>query len=136
MALVESFQIVRPRIVAFFSRLALMKPGSATSLPPIIGTGFFVHSDGVVATNRHVVEAFEKLPPHPVTGVSSAGVLLFRETELRNGETHMGMINIDIVGAFPLQEFEMDSPWYGEAIPDLAFVQVKVREVPFLEFFR
>jgi len=45
----------------------------------------------------------------------------------------MGMINIDIIGASPLQELEVKNPWFGEAIPDLAFVQVKVREVPFLE---
>ena len=31
---------------------------SAPEIPPIIGTGYVVHEDGVVATNEHVVKAY------------------------------------------------------------------------------
>jgi hypothetical protein len=32
-----------------------------------------------------------------------------------------------------LHQFSSDSNWYGESVPDIAFIQLQVRETPFLQ---
>jgi len=73
MELLDTFEAVRPSIVAFASRLSITRqPGTKPILPPIIGTGFVVDSRGWVATNRHVTDVLRSLPPNPKTGAHSA----------------------------------------------------------------
>jgi S1-C subfamily serine protease len=132
MSLVETFETVRPSIVALFSRLSRSHHGKLPLFPTVLGTGFFVDPNGIVATNRHVVEALESLPKNPKTGAASGGALVFLDTYSSNGQTTLGMLNVDIVGSYPLQQFEIKAEWYGEEVPDLAFMQIGVRNVPFL----
>jgi S1-C subfamily serine protease len=59
----DTFEIVSSSIVAFISRGAVRPAGAARPLfPPVFGTGFFVHPDGIVATNRHVIDVFSQVP--------------------------------------------------------------------------
>ena len=59
MNLVETYEILRPGIIAFASRLIKTKEGEPTPLfPEIIGTGFLVQFNhvGYLVTARHVAE--------------------------------------------------------------------------------
>lgn len=80
-SLADVFEGLRPSIVAFGSRIAISPPGQHPLIPTIVGTGFIVDQRGIAVTNNHVIQALQKLPPHPVTGEKSAFALLF--TKLR-----------------------------------------------------
>lgn len=53
---------IKPCIVAFMPRWAPYDPSRPPALPTIIGTGFVVHRNGLVATNRHVLDALRHVP--------------------------------------------------------------------------
>ncbi len=129
----ETYEAIRPAIVAFISRAVPGVRGQLPALPKVIGTGFIVDSRGVVATNRHVVELLAGLPSHPRTGKTSAAAWLFvdiqtsADGEERIYHQHFADVNL----AHGLDHFSYPGvPWYGEAVPDLAFVQINVRDVP------
>lgn len=130
MELPELFSIVSPCVVGFISRLVMTQGVSAAPIfPLIIGTGFFVDKEGIVATNRHVVEVFDKIRPNPKTGASSlAAIMWFPGRENISWQ----MLAVDIRAWFGLSEFTSAGNWYGNKIPDIAFVQLGVRDVPSL----
>jgi len=43
------------------------------------------------------------------------------------------MLNVDVVNWCVLGEFQSSDRWYGNTVPDLGFVHLGVREVPFLQ---
>src|ERR1022692_1662810 len=136
MGLPETFDAVRPSIVAFISRVARRPAGAEPPLfPSIISTGFFVHGSGIVVTNRHVIGVLEQvnqLPRNPRTGTSAAGALIFTEIQSSGGQQVIGVLNRDVLGWNALQQFEAGSRWFGESVPDLGFVQLDVCNVPAL----
>lgn len=63
MSLTESYEKIKPTIVAFVPRFLTVDDGNQP-IPeffPIFGTGFVI-DDGIVVTNDHVVKAIPKLP--------------------------------------------------------------------------
>ena len=70
------------------------------SFPPIIGSGFIV-ADGLVATNAHVVRAFERLPRLGTNDEWPAMALILYEIVGRG----VAEIPLDIIGAFDLGKF-------------------------------
>jgi len=46
-------------------------------MPAILGTGFLVNDSGLVATNRHVADLMQQMPPHPGTGAPGYGAVMF-----------------------------------------------------------
>jgi S1-C subfamily serine protease len=137
MGLPETFESIRSSIVAFISRVTITNDPQASLpvFPSIIGTGFFVDISGVAVTNRHVIDILEemgRLPRHPETGGAAVGALVFTEIESNNGEQVLGMLNVDLLGWQALEHFTAGPRWYGQAVPDLGFVQLNVRDVPVL----
>ena len=130
MGLSETFRSIRPSIVALGSRVSFSPPGTTPLFPPIIGTGFIVDGRGVVATNRHVVEAINNLPRHPHTGASTALAVLFTEIEAKDGQHGMGTILRGIRGHWLLESFSPSAPYFGESMPDLGFLHLDVKDVP------
>jgi len=128
----DTFDIVRPSVVAFASRLVQTPVGGKPLFPAIIGTGFVVDSDGIVVTNRHVIEALEKLPPHPISGVRSAIALVWSEPEAVGEGVALPILMVEIKGYSSITSFRTNGPFYGEDLPDLGFVQLKVRGIPAL----
>jgi S1-C subfamily serine protease len=130
----ETFEALRQSIIAFISRVKVTPPGSPTPLfPAIIGTGFFVNASGITATNRHVIDVLEQvslLPRIPSTGASAVGALVFTAVRSSGEKQGIGILNVDVLSWKALEQFEAKSPWYGESVPDLGFVQLKVCEVP------
>jgi S1-C subfamily serine protease len=133
MTLPDTFVAVRPATVAFISRAVRTQLGAPPPVfPDIIGTGFFVDPRGIIATNRHVVAALEQLPKHPSTGRVAAAVAVFLEPRNEDDGTVMGGLFLEIESYWVLGSFQTASRWYGEAVPDLAFVQVRAIETPAL----
>jgi Trypsin-like peptidase domain len=102
----------------------------APALSAIIGTGFLANSEGLALTNRHVVDAIDKLPAHPATGESTAGALLFLLDKNRQG---CQLLSLQILVTSAIGTFSSSEEWYGQKVPDVGFVQLRVRENPFLE---
>jgi S1-C subfamily serine protease len=133
MGLPETFQAVRPTIVALGSRLTQAPESQKPLFPTIIGTGFVVDRRGIVATNRHVADALAALPRHPRTGVSCALAILFTEVEHRRAEHGMGTLLRGIRRHWVLESFVPHDPYFGETMPDLAFLQLNVTALPAAE---
>lgn len=124
----ELFSTYSPCILGFISKLTAGP--SKPHFPTIFGTGFFVHSSGIVCTNRHVIEAFSQLRPHPKTGDSPlAAVAFFPSDDAASWQ----MLILDPVGWIALSEFSSSDEWFGQTVPDLGFVQMSVRDVPALK---
>lgn len=132
MDLVDVYEAVVPSVVAFMLKAAKTQSGQQPLLPTIIGTGFLVSDSGIVATNRHVAEVMQGIPPHPTTGENGYGAVMFDMGEDDDGALCMRWIMPEIASVGMLNSFSSDSQWYGEAVPDIAFVQVQVRGTPFL----
>ncbi len=126
--LTRLFSDSSPSVLGFINKLSVGL--TLPHFPEIFGTGFFVHRSGLAATNRHVIEVFSQLRPDPRTGNSSlAAVLFFPE---KDGSAWQ-MLVVDVLGWNALAQFSSSDHWYGKTIPDIGFVQLSVREVPYLE---
>ena len=136
MTLPETFERIQPSIVALLSRVVVRKGDEKPAFPDVIGTGFIVDPRGIVATNRHVIDALQQLPPHPLTGKPSAAAMLFlgvKATE-RPGQQKYMVHFADVKSAFAVGDFSFGTEaWFGQSVPDLGFAQIHVRDVPALE---
>ena len=113
MALPETFEAIRPSVVAFISRIGFAVSGEEPPIfPHIIGTGFFVHEKGIVATNRHVIEAIEKVneaySPDLLNGHSPIGALVFTKINAIGTIWEIGVLNVDVMGWNSLNGFSSD----------------------------
>lgn len=129
MNLESSFDTIMPCVVGFTSKLERTRVGERPIFPTIIGTGFFVDPSGIAVTNRHVVEAFDKIPRHPTTGEFPIAAFVFLQGDAGKS---MQFLLLEVKKWFGLQSFGSTGDWYGQTIPDVGFVQLGVREVPFL----
>ena len=128
MDLMKLFSDSSPSVLGFITKLSVgpNKP----HFPEIFGTGFFVDSSGLAATNRHVIDVFTQLRTHPKTGESPlAAVLFFPEDDGAGWQ----MLIVDVIAWNALAQFSSSDKWYGQTVPDIGFVQLGVREVPALK---
>jgi hypothetical protein len=126
--LIRLFSESSPSVLGFINKLSV---GSvAPHFPRVFGTGFFVDSSGLAATNRHVIEIFDQLRPDPRSGRSSLAAILFFPED--DGSAWQ-MLVVDVLAWNALSQFSSSETWYGSAVPDIGFVQLSVREVPALK---
>ena len=129
-SLADLYRTANPSILAFVNKMQVSPAGEPPLFPEIIGTGFFVNAEGIAITNRHVVDAIEKIPPHPQTGERMVGALSLLLDADRNG---CEMLSVSIHSTSVLDTFSSSDHWYGQKVPDIGFVQLKVRGNQFLE---
>lgn len=129
MNLVEVYEAVVPSIVALIATMVRRPAGESRDplMPTILGTGFLVNDSGLVATNRHVADLMQRLPPHPSTGVPGYGAVMFDMSKEADGAPCMRWMMPEIASFGMLHQFTSESAWYGEAVPDIAFVQLQIR---------
>ena len=130
MTLTELYYQATPCVVGFISRFMALPQGARPLFPDIFGTGFLVDNSGTVVTNRHVVEVFDQVPRHPERRESPVAAVIFYFTEDRLG---CQMAAIEPKGSTTLGSFTSTGDWFGQNVPDIGFVQLKVRETPFLK---
>lgn len=133
MTLAQTFAAVRPGIIALASRRAVRTADRVPVFPEIIGTGFIADGRGVAITNRHVSNRLRQLLPHPQTGTPSAFAILFDEVVAGSGMHTMRAYCVGIRRYDELTSFTSSGSFYGEQIPDIAFIQLNVCDVPALE---
>jgi S1-C subfamily serine protease len=127
----ELFMATSHSVVCFINKLDRGPLGSSKPLfPQIIGTGFLLDSNGIAVTNRHVAEVFNRLRANPRTGESSLGAVLFLPGGVRDS---WQMVVLEVLEWFGLANLKSTDKWYGERVPDIAFVQIGAGEVPFLK---
>jgi hypothetical protein len=128
MSISSSYKLVKKSIVAFVAKYVPVEDGGPPLYPPIVGTGFVVREDGVIATNNHVIKAFSRFaPPHlPKGGWPVRCVMLV--------PLDIGMVELplEVIGAIGLRQvIPQGAAYYGPRDgPDLAFVHVKARGLP------
>lgn len=131
MELQDTFKLVHPSIVAIGSRVAFGTPGAPPVFPTILGTGFIVDSRGIVATNKHVAELIPNLPRDPQTGAPAAFALVYSERHTNEvGSFILNFVEIKYL-AF-IDTFLPPDGYVGMPVPDFAFIQLEVKDVPAL----
>lgn len=133
MTLVETYKAVVPSVIAFISKFGRTRADATPLAPAILGTGFLVHEDGIVVTNRHVADVFATIPAHPKTGAAGYGAILFECGQTDERGPYIRWMIAEVFGYTTLGQFSSQEPWHGEALPDIAFVQLKMRATPFLK---
>ncbi len=135
MGLPETFERVRPSVVALAS-LAIPESlhfGPNQGIPQVIGTGFVVDARGIVLTAGHVARYLSALPKNPTTGKHAAAAIVFSEPARVGDGLELRSSWVDVRRDSFLETFTNESEiFYGERIPDLAFVQLGVRDLPVL----
>lgn len=135
MDLPETFEKVRPSVVALAS-LAIpesLRFGPHQGIPRVIGTGFVVDPRGIVLTAGHVARTLRALPKNPATGNHAAVAIVFSESVRVGDGLELRPSWVDVRTYSFLETFTTESEiFYGERVPDLAFVQLGVRDLPAL----
>jgi len=117
---------VLPAVVALGSRIVPSQNPQTPLFPLIFGTGFLIDPRGIVVTNNHVAQLLTKLPAEAQLAI------LYVPEQKKEAGSAAGLLFRKIVGFSLLREFNPGQPYYGEDVPDIAFLQIDVREVPYL----
>jgi Trypsin-like peptidase domain len=92
-----------------------------------------VSRNGIAVTNRHVVDFFSQIPHRPGTGEFAVAAVMWFPGAPEAERHGWQMVAIDINASNVLGEFTSTGEWFGNAVPDIGFVQLKVREINCLE---
>ncbi len=128
MNLIETYKKVKPAIVAFVPKFYPVRKGQKMpEFPPIIGTGFILR-DGLVATNDHIIQAIDDIPKPPnfPKGEWPINCLLLHMIPNKG----MAQIHMDVIGVYRVDKFIHKKHYYGPKKPDVAFVHVKMKDLP------
>jgi S1-C subfamily serine protease len=129
MSLIDSYKKIKPSIVAFCQKYSDdPNYGRAGKFPDIIGTGFIIDESGLVLTNQHVVDAFDKLPsPSDQTDpFDRVGIILF---DVRGNEIRYP--SLEILGATKIKSHIPQDNFWDREPPDISLVNVNLKGLPY-----
>jgi len=127
MSLTEVYREIRKTIVAFSPKYFLSTTANP-EYPPILGTGFVIREDGLIATNSHVVKSFKNLLTPNDSPKDELPVYALIYVLTKEG---LSEIRLDILAIFDQGKFVPKGVYYGpKEGPDLAYVQVKAKGLP------
>jgi S1-C subfamily serine protease len=136
MGISAAYKLVKQSIVAFTLKYIPVYDDQTPPppFPTILGTGFVVREDGVIATNAHVVRAFQKAPRPPDAPRDEWPV---RAIMLRMTDQGVMEIPLEVIGVGMISGFNPGKVYYGPKDgPDIAFVHVKARGLPAVQIDR
>lgn len=120
----KKYKKMKSSIVAIASNIS-----TQPDFPDIIGTGFIAHSEGVIITNNHVIEAINKLPRKKDSNWG-AMVIYFQN------DPNKGMFSkyLEIEGVSSLSpDPNRKGVHYDDGIPDVGVIFVKAKGLPTIE---
>jgi len=129
MSLQEVYPNIRRSVVAFVPKVfpAWDEKGNPPPFPPIIGTGFVVRSDGVIATNDHVIRTFSKLKNYSQDAKDNWPVFAMLFHQVDEGILE---VPLEVIGVVVVSNFKPGGIYYGPPKPDVGFVHVKATGLP------
>jgi S1-C subfamily serine protease len=125
--LISSYKTVKNSIVAFtpalISEESADKPTSP--MPLILGTGFVVRHDGIIATNAHVIKTFSQFGHDSETNPSGKGV---RALIWKQSSRGLLQIPLEVIQWSIIENFKPAGNYYGpKEGPDIGLVQVRAK---------
>lgn len=129
MLLEESYSLLRNSVVAFVPIFHPIydKNDKPPEFPIIFGTGFII-DEGLIVTNNHVYNYIKRLPrpkDSPEDLWPAKCLLLYLMPEVGVAE-----IPLEIIGVFGVTNMDPGDHYYGPDIPDIAFIHVKMKDLP------
>ncbi len=124
--LVKIYPRIKPSIVAIASRISKSK-----DFPEIIGTGFIARHDGIIFTNKHVINYIEKKIPR-VKGSRDWPAMVLYFHVMQNGDLAVATFDIEGVSSFKRTK-PVEGNYYGPETPDLAIIHIEVKNLPTLD---
>jgi S1-C subfamily serine protease len=125
MSTVEVYKKIKPTIVAIAANVS-----GKVGFPEIIGTGYIVRSDGIIFTNKHVVEAISSLPEEYIIDGWKAHIIIFHRTP---GMMSVIPIPMEGVAVWSPLDLDQEDVSYGPNVPDIGIIRVKMKDLPTVE---
>jgi len=137
MELAETFEAVRPSVIAFIKQGCSYGAERAASVPSNNrARAFFVHQNGIAVTNRHVIDALQAIhdgyPRHPRTRASPGRCSRLHWDHCGRGTTSDGHAKRRCGRWNAWRALVRVALGSVNGYRDLGFVQVEVRDVPVL----
>ena len=110
-----------PYVVALGRKSEIPRSNAPPPAPIIVGTGFVVDEDGLIATNRHVLEELERWPGE------HNFVALLHHSESEAGDKLVSVVFRKLIGTFWLGSFTQSGRRSLESNSDLALAVIDVR---------
>jgi len=127
MRLIDLYKNIKPTIVAFCARYSAdPKYAAQGDFPFILGTGFIIDSRGIILTNQHVVDQFQKLPKPPEAETFDAvGAMMFDQ----HGH-EMKTPSFKVLGHTDIKSHTPVDGHFDRRPADLALVCINVYDLP------
>jgi S1-C subfamily serine protease len=127
MSFVAAWEHVRQSVVA----ISPLFSDRQREIPQIIGTGFFISTEGVVCTCRHVAETFDRLlRPREFAGIPAVATLFRNDPQ---NPTMWGTISLGIEAVGSAAVIGDATGYRGPNPPGIAYLRVNVRATPALQ---
>lgn len=131
MTLSDAYRRIKPSIVAIVRKYEMLNVGDPIpEIPFILGTGFIV-ADGLIATNNHVAKIIDRQPKPPETREDEWPIMCMMFLEMN--ENDCWMVPLNVLGKMEITSHDPKGIWYGDTIPDLAFICVKATGLPIVK---
>lgn len=120
-SLPDIYKKIKPSIVAIVSKVS-----RNPEFPDIIGTGFIVHTDGVIATCDHVLKQLPNLrrDKRMKDDEWPARVIMLHLVEKGLME-----VRLEIISVGGIKEMELNESYYGQKNLDIGFINVDLKNL-------